>query len=136
MPFPCLGQKAVHRLKRRRPPTLKARDIVRLAWQALEEKSGLDLVALDLRRRSPVAQYFLLVSGTSDRHVRTLAEHVLEVLGSHRVTEWHVDGLSEGRWVLLDYADVMIHVFHPQTRSFYGLERLWGEAPRLEHKPQ
>lgn len=135
MPFLCYegGDQASAALKRR-THSLKARDILKLVWKALEDKKGHDLVTLDLRKLSSVADYFVLASGASERHVRTLAEHVMEALEAHRVSNWHVEGLAESRWVLIDYGDIIIHVFHPQARSFYGLERLWGEASTVEVK--
>ena len=125
------GEKASSVLKRINPP-LKPREILTLICKALEDKKGEDLVVLDLRNLSTITDYFVLASGSSERHVRTLAEHVMDSLDAHQLSRWHVEGLAESRWVLVDYGDVMLHVFHPQTRTFYGLERLWGEAPLVE----
>jgi ribosome-associated protein len=75
--------------------------------------------------------FFVIASGTSDAHVRGIADSVVEKMGRQGVRTHHVEGLPTGRWVLLDYVDFVIHLFHPETRSFYQLERLWSDAPEL-----
>lgn len=103
-----------------------------LAWAvtACEERKAVDGLVLDLRHLSDAADHFVVVSGTSDTHVRAIAEHVIEALRDHGVRVHHVEGLTQGRWVLLDFVDFVVHVFHPSLRSFYQLEGLWGDAPR------
>ena len=71
---------------------------------------------------------FVIASGASDTHVRSLGEHVLEEMRKGGQRAYHVEGLQQGRWVLLDYVDFVVHLFHPTLRSFYQLERLWGDA--------
>lgn len=83
---------------------------------------------LDLRRVSEATDYFVIASGSSDTHVRAIAEHVLGQLKAEDVRVHHVEGLPQGRWVLLDYVDFVVHVFHPALREFYQLERLWSDA--------
>jgi len=114
---------------RREGPTPPA---VELAITAVEERKGVDGVLLDLRELSDAVDYFLVVTGTSDTHVRAIAEHVLERLSAHGARAHHVEGLTQGRWVLLDFVDFVVHVFHPSLRSFYQLEGLWGDAPRRQ----
>lgn len=99
------------------------------AIELARERKGQDLLLLDLREISDATDYFLLVSGTSDLHVRSIAEYILDELRSEGVRPGHVEGLRAGRWVLIDYIDFVVHVFHPGARSFYQLERLWGDAP-------
>jgi len=98
---------------------------------ALERKAQ-DVVALDLRGISSATDFFVLASGTSDVQVKAIAEHISEELRKEGTRPGHVEGLTGGRWVLLDYIDFVVHVFHPQTRVFYQLETLWGDAPRWE----
>lgn len=93
------------------------------------DRKGENMLVLDLRGISDATDYFFLVSGTSDMHVRSIAEHVIEELKKKGVRPSHVEGLRTGRWVLLDYIDFVVHVFHPAARDFYQLERLWGDAP-------
>lgn len=98
---------------------------------ALERKAH-DLVVLDLKGISSATDYFVIASGNSDVQVKAIAEHVVEELRKADVKPAHVEGMSGGRWVLLDYIDFVVHVFHPQARSFYQLENLWGDAPRWD----
>jgi len=86
-------------------------------------------VILDLRGLSDATDYFIMASGTSDTHVRALAEHVIERLKAADRNTHHAEGLRAGRWVLLDYLDFVVHVFHPTLRDFYQLEKLWIDAP-------
>jgi ribosome-associated protein len=104
--------------------------IRRVAELALERKAQ-DVVILDLRGISSATDYFVLASGTSDIQVKAIAEHVLEEGKKEGSRPEHVEGMSTGRWILLDYVDCVVHVLHPEARDFYQLERLWGDAPRL-----
>jgi len=97
-----------------------------LVTRALVDRKAVDAVVLDLRGLSSATDYFIIASGTSDAHVRGMAEHLMQTLGER---PHHVEGLAQGRWVLLDYVDFVVHVFHPELREFYQLERLWAEAP-------
>jgi ribosome-associated protein len=106
-------------------------EVARAAQCALERKS-LDVVALDLRGISSATDWFVIGSGSSDIHVRAIADHVIEELKKDGVRAGHVEGLESGRWVLVDYIDFVVHVFHPSAREFYQLETLWGDAPRFE----
>ncbi len=103
-------------------------ELARAAELAAERK-GVDVLLLDLRDLSDATDYFLLVSGTSDLHVRSVAEHIIDELKKEGVRPGHIEGLRAGRWVLIDYIDFVVHVFHPAARDFYQLERLWGDAP-------
>lgn len=96
---------------------------------ALLDRKAVDPVVLDLRGISTATDYFVIVSGTSDAHVRGMAEYVVSALAPSGIEPHHVEGLAQGRWVLLDYVDFVVHVFHPDLRGFYQLERLWGDAP-------
>jgi ribosome-associated protein len=106
-------------------------DELRLVLEALMDRKAVDPVILDLRGLTAATDFFVIVSGTSDAHVRGMAEHLIEAVGGgpDGVRPHHVEGLPQGRWVLLDYVDFVVHVFHPELRDFYQLERLWGDAP-------
>lgn len=119
-----MSKPRVRRGRRPRP----AADL-KLAIEALEERKALDGVVLDLRGLSEAADYFVVCSGTSDAHVRGMAESVVDRLTAAGQRLHHIEGLAQGRWVLVDYVDVVIHIFHPAAREFYQLERLWGDAP-------
>lgn len=99
------------------------------AVQAAEDRKARNLLVLDLRPVSDTADFFIIASGTSDAHVRGIADAVVDTLGRQDNDPHHVEGVQGGRWVLLDYVDFMVHVFHPEARTFYQLERLWGDAP-------
>lgn len=104
------------------------RSAARAAEACLERKAQHGVI-LDLRRISNATDYFVIVSGESDTHVRAIAEHILESVEAEGVRPAGVEGLPGGRWVLIDYIDAVIHVFHPSARDYYQLERLWGDAP-------
>ncbi len=101
----------------------------RAAELALERKAQ-DVVGLDLKGISTATDYFLLATGQSDIQVRAIAEHLIDELKKESIRPGRVEGLREGRWILVDYFDFVVHVFHPSVREFYQLERLWGDAPR------
>ena len=86
---------------------------------------------LDLRGLCDATDFFVIATGTSDTHVRSLAEKVIETMRQAGRRPHHVEGLTSGRWVLLDFVDLVVHVFHPTLRDFYQLERLWADAPAL-----
>ncbi len=96
------------------------------------EKRGTDIVVLDMRATASFTDYFLIVNGSSDRRVQTVAEAVLEAMKRRGVRPLGVEGLKEGRWVLLDFGDWVVHVFYEEARAEYGLEDLWFDAPRVE----
>ncbi len=97
---------------------------------ALDKKAG-DVLVLDVRGLTSYADYFVLMTAESDRQAGAIADHVDEALrksGAHRVG---VEGYESGRWILMDYGDVVAHVFSPEARGFYDLEGLWADAPRF-----
>jgi len=106
-------------------------EVKRAAELALDRK-GQEVLVLDLRGISTATDYFVIAGGTSDVQVRAIAEHIVDELKRDDVRPEHLEGLRGGRWVLLDYVDFVVHVFHSQARDFYQLERLWGDAPRWE----
>ena len=101
------------------------------AVEAISDLKGNRVVVLDLRGLNDATDFFVIASGTSDAHVRGIAQSVLEHLHQRGHRAHHIEGLSSGRWVLLDFVDFVVHLFHPETRSFYQLERLWSDAPEL-----
>jgi len=99
----------------------------RAAQLCLEYKAN-DVVLLDLRSVSDMTDFFIIASGTSDTHVRSIGEHLMEDMKKEGTRAYHAEGLPQGRWVLLDFVDFVVHVFHPTLRNFYQLERLWSDA--------
>ena len=110
-------------------PAQTSLEIAQRAASILLEHKANDVVLLSLEGVSDMTDFFLIASGTSDTHVRSLGNSVLEDMkrDSGQMAH-HVEGLSQGRWVLLDYVDVVVHIFHPTLRSFYQIERLWADA--------
>ena len=102
-----------------------AKKIIKIAWN----KKAEDIVLLDLRKLSIMTDYFLICSAGSDVQARVIAEAVIEGLDDSG-TRASVEGLEAARWILIDCYDVIVHIFLPEVREFYGLERLWGDAPR------
>jgi len=102
------------------------------AAHALTEGKGIDVVVLEVKEITLIADYFVIASGTNPRHVKALADRVANALDDMRKPA-HVEGYELGYWVLLDYDDVVVHVFRESERSFYGLERLWGDAPKVDY---
>jgi len=94
---------------------------------ALGDKKARDILALDVRGHSPITDCIIICTGTSDRQIRAMAEHVIEVIG-HPLGK---EGLEEGRWVLLDYVDAVVHIFQDDLRRYYDLEGMWLTAKRL-----
>lgn len=102
---------------------------------ALDRKAS-DVVVLDLRKTPAFTDFFVLCSGLNQRHVKAIADAVEESLRAASVRPAHVEGYDRAEWVLMDCFSFIVHVFTPQTRKFYGLERLWGDAERIEVEPE
>jgi ribosome-associated protein len=105
---------------------------VDLAIAAAEDKQAHKVVVLDLRKTAGFTDYFLIASGTNTRQVRAIADAVMESLAAKGAKPAYVEGYDRSEWILLDYFDFIVHVFAPETRVFYDLERLWGNAERTE----
>lgn len=112
-----------------------AHELAARAVDAAADRKARDIVVLDLRSVSSVAEFFVLCTGDSELHIRAIVnavdEQVQEACGE---APWHTEGADRRQWVVLDYVDTVVHVFNEEKRSFYGLERLWGDAPS-EHVP-
>lgn len=105
-----------------------------LCVKAALKKKAYDLIALDIKGISSFADYFIICSATSNRQVQAIASSIELDLKKERIYPLGIEGFSEGEWILLDYDEVVIHVFYQPLREFYELERLWAEAPRIEIK--
>ncbi|MFQ5560903.1 MAG: ribosome silencing factor, partial [Nitrospinota bacterium] len=95
-------------------------------------KKALDMKCLDVGGLSDIADRFIIFSGTSTTHVQQVAEEIEAKLRHSGEKKYSVEGLSGGLWVLLDFGDMIIHIFHHETRKFYDLDKLWGDAPRFK----
>ena len=105
--------------------------VARAAELALELKAE-EVLILDLRGISTATDYFVVATGRSDIQVKAVADHIIEESKKEGQRPDHVEGIRTGRWVLMDFIDFVVHVFHPEAREFYQLETLWGDAPSVE----
>ena len=118
--------------------TEKKRKAIRLPKQidraigAADDRQAAALVVLDLRKADGFTDFFVICSGRNERQVRAIADAIVDTLAADGVKPTHIEGYDRSEWVLLDYFDFIVHVFVPQTRAFYDLERLWGNAERVE----
>jgi ribosome-associated protein len=119
----------------KRRKTTRVPEQVGRAVRAAEDKKAIDLTVLDLRRAAGFTDYFVICSGNNPRQVRAIADAVIESLELEGAKPAHVEGYDRSEWILLDYFDFIVHVFAPETRMFYALERLWGSAERVEVSP-
>ena len=105
---------------------------VMAAREAIDEKKGESLVLLDISEITPVADYFLIATGNNSRQIRTLSEEVERaVKETYGVAPLSIEGLAQAQWVLMDYGDFVVHIFDPETREFFNLERLWSDAKKV-----
>src|SRR5438552_14438906 len=119
---------------RRRKP-VRPPKWIELAVRAAEDKKAQDITVLDLRNAHGFTDYFVICSGTNSRQIRAIADGIVEALAAAGQKPAHVEGYDRSEWVLVDYFDFIVHVFSPDTRAFYGLERLWGTAEPVQIPP-
>lgn len=110
-------------------PGLTPKKLAQTIGKLAVEKNGFDIQLLDLRKCSDVANYFVIVSGSVDVHVKAIADNIIDGLKEKTIKAWHVEGYNNLQWVLLDYVTVVVHIFQPEIRRYYSLEKLWGDAP-------
>jgi ribosome-associated protein len=111
---------------------LDSRKLAKRCRDIALDKKALEPLILDVRKISTVTDYFLICSGTSEPHLKAIADEISRRLRDEGVRALHHDGYPQSRWVVMDYGDVMIHIFHPELREHYGLEHLWGDAKRVK----
>ncbi|KPK30609.1 MAG: ribosome silencing factor [Nitrospira bacterium SG8_35_1] len=108
-----------------------SQELARLCVRAAIDKKAEDPVILDVRKLCSFTDFFVVISGRSTRHVQGLAEAIETELRSKKLTPSSAEGLNEGTWVLLDFNDIVVHIFYSETRKFYDIEGLWHDAPRI-----
>ncbi|HZT27319.1 MAG TPA: ribosome silencing factor [Pseudolabrys sp.] len=137
-----MATSALSRAARRKPETVSrhpsAEETLRIVLARLEEMKAEDSVTIDLAGKSSIADFMVVASGRSNRHVAAIAEHVIRDVEDARVPRVRVEGLRQGDWVLIDAGDVIVHVFRPEVRAHYNLEKMWsgtrggrGDAKRV-----
>lgn len=110
---------------------ITSRRLAHLAGEFALEKKAFDVKILDLRKLSSVCDFFVVCSANVEVHAKAVADGIMENLQKRGINFWHNEGCQACRWILLDYVDVVIHIFLPEVREFYALEKLWGDA-RME----
>ncbi len=124
--------KSPQRRARKRSPSTGLSKELTLGIAAALDKKASDVIVLDLRKGSAFTDFFVICTGANVRQVHAIADAVQEALGKVGARPALVEGLSQAEWVLIDYFDFIVHIFTPATREFYSLERLWGDAERIE----
>lgn len=112
------------------PEQARTDGMIRRTVEILQSKQAIDILLMDLRSSTDTTDFFILCSGTTDVHVKTLADELTQSLKAEGHPHWHVEGYRTRRWILVDYVDVVVHIFSREAREFYALERLWGDAKR------
>ena len=107
---------------------IKNSNLKNLILETLDSNKALDIVSIDLKNKSSMADYLIIASGTSSRHIQALSEMVLEKLRSNGVKNSKIEGKESGDWKLVDGIDLIVHIFHPDKRKFYELEKIWSEV--------
>lgn len=115
---------------------LDSRDYALLAAGVASEKKAEDIIVIDVGELLVVTDYFVICTGRNNRQVRTIVEEVELQLKRAGLPPIGVEGESEGKWILIDFGDLVVHVFQPEERDFYRLERLWNDAPRVSLPPE
>jgi ribosome-associated protein len=130
MPSTSIQKKAANKANKS-----KTDQLVNAAARALSGKKGENIVLMDIRKVTTLADYFILCTGLSENHIKTLAEEVMDVCQSELGEKpWRKEGLDTRRWIVLDFVDVVVHIFREETRNFYGIERMWSDADITEFK--
>ena len=105
----------------------KISDLKQIVIKTLDVNKARDIVSIDLKDKSSMADYMIIASGTSSRHIQALSEQVLEKLKDNGVNECKIEGKESNEWKLVDGIDLIVHIFHPEKRKFYELEKIWSE---------
>ena len=113
---------------------ISSRRLANLVGSFTQEKKASKIKILDLRRLTDITDYFVICSAEVELHARAIADHIVESLEKKGIKSWHSEGYKSSRWILLDYVDVVVHIFLEESREFYELEKLWGDAKVKEIK--
>lgn len=111
---------------------MTSRELAKLAYECIDEKKGIDIRIIDISKISVIADYFIICGGSNQRQIETIAENVEEKLGKAGVAPKSIEGNHKSSWILMDYRDVIIHIFNQEDRLFYDLERIWADGSTIE----
>ena len=111
---------------------LRIKDMLTIAFNAVDEKKGQNIKVLDLEELTPIADYFILVTGNNSSQISAIQDNVYKKLGENGYKPSRVEGIRNSTWVLMDYNDIIIHIFSPDDREFYNLDHIWKDAKTVE----
>lgn len=107
-------------------------NMVKKVHDLLLDKKALDVLTLSIRKISPIADYFVIATGTSSTHIVALCDHLEKELAKEKIFAKHKEGKQKGEWVLIDFEEVVVHIFNRELRDYYSLERIWNDAERID----
>ena len=110
--------------------------LLEIITECIEERKGRDVVVLDLTELTPITDYFVICSGSSSMHARAISEHIEMSCKKAGFRYLGIEGEQNAKWILIDYCDIVVHIFVDETRWFYNLERLWGDARRVDQESE
>lgn len=113
---------------------LTGKEMTVIAGNALEDKKAVDMKVLDIEKVTSIADYFIIASGTNINQVQAMADNVEEALGKAGCNAKQIEGYHGGSWILMDYGDLVVHIFDEESRKFYDLERIWRDGKLIDHK--
>lgn len=110
---------------------MKTSDLIKFIYESLDKRKAEDIIVLDIKGLSSIADYFIVASSNSERGVKSLSENLLKDMKKELKMKVKIDGVNDKRWIVIDTGDVIIHVFHSETRKIYDIESLWYEAKKI-----
>ena len=111
---------------------MNSAELAKLAYESIDEKKGIDIKIIDISKISVIADYFIITGGSNERQIESIAENIEEKLAKAGVYPRHIEGTQKSNWILMDYRDVIIHIFNQEERLFYDLERIWADGQTVE----
>lgn len=107
---------------------VKSKELKDFIIEQIKEKKGENIVVMDLRKVTSITDYFIICTGNVEQHIKAIKDNIIEKLEEKGIKYWHIEGELANTWVLIDYVDVVVHIFHPLARDYYKLEKLWADA--------
>ena len=111
---------------------MDSKKLAKIAYEALDDKKGIDITIIDISQISVLADYFIIAGGSNENQVKALVDNVEEQLAKEKVGARHMEGYSAANWILLDFGDIIVHVFNQEDRLFYDLERIWSDGKTVD----
>ena len=111
---------------------MTSKEMAKIAYNALDDKKGINITVIDISSISVIADYFIIAGGNNENQVRALADNVVEEFNKEKIPAKHVEGYTNANWILMDFNDILVHVFNEDDRRFYDLERIWRDGKFVE----